>query len=550
MDSSNKTGQGSDRCFTRANARRDLGNEKFDLLVVGGGIAGACAAWDAALRGVRVALIEKGDFGSGASAHSLKILHGGIRYLQHLDFARVRATCTERAAFLRIAPHLTRPLAFAVPTYGRGMQGRLALRAAFLANALLTSRRNRGVDSAERRIPHPYLLSRSEFMSTLPAFARPGLTGAGVFFDGQILDPPRLVYSIVRSAQEAGAVASNYCTAQRLLIRDGHAAGVLAQDVVTAETFEIRARVVANMAGPWAPLLHALGGASDRISVPVTRDLALAVNRRLLPDIGVALQTRFRDPGAVLSRGNIHLFLAPWRESFTLIGVNSRNYDGHPDGLTVSEAEIEAFITQINEAAPDLHIRRDDVTVVNAGLLPTGQNPPGRRDLTFGKRSLLIDHAVRGGPRGLITGMSVLFTMGRALAERVIDLTLEKLDQPSRTCRTATTEVWRSACSSVSTNSGVAALSRKTALDEVAYVARDEMVVTLADVMLRRLDLGTARQPSDAVLNACAHIVGRELGWNGERQRLEVERMRASYPFASPESQAFVPASPPLRCAS
>jgi glycerol-3-phosphate dehydrogenase len=545
------TQQSSQGSFTRTGAMRELGNEIFDLLVVGGGIAGACAAWDAALRGLRVALIEQADFGSGTSSHSLKILHGGIRYLQHLDFARVRATCAERTAFLRIAPHLTRPLAFAVPTYGRGMQGKLALRAAFVLNELLTSNRNRGIEDAQC-IPRPFMLSRDEFMRKLPAFAQPGLSGAGVFFDGQVCNPPRLVYSIVRSAQEAGAVATNYCSAQRLLIRDGQVEGVLARDVVTADTFDIRARVVANMAGPFAPLLHAQGGASDRISVPVTRDMALVVDRRLLPDMGVAVQTRYRDPGAVLSRGNIHLFMAPWRESFTTIGVHSRLYEGDPDRLTVSEAEIDAFIAQINEAVPALEIRREEVKVVNAGLLPTGENAPGEQNLTFGKRSPLIDHSARGGPRGLITGMSVLLTMGRALAQQVVDLGMEKLGKPGGTCRTATTGVWRSAFRTVSQADAPASLlpDGSTSADEVAHVARDEMVVTLADVVLRRLDLGTARPPSEALLTACARIVGRQLGWDSERQRREIGRVNASYPFANPQSQAFVSASRAWRSAS
>src|SRR5580658_32563 len=107
--------------FTRTSALSQLGQEAFDVVIIGGGIAGACAAWDASLRGLRVALIERSDFGGGASAHSLKVLHGGIRYLQHLDISRLRESCRERAAFLRIAPHLTRPLPFVLPTYGLGL---------------------------------------------------------------------------------------------------------------------------------------------------------------------------------------------------------------------------------------------------------------------------------------------------------------------------------------------------------------------------------------------------------------------------------------------
>src|ERR1019366_6350457 len=131
---------------TRASPLAQLSRGTFDLVIIGGGIAGACAAWDASLRGLTVALIERADFGSGASAHSLKVLHGGIRYLQHFDIPRLRESCAERAAFLRIAPHLTRPLPFALPTFGHGLRGKLPLRAAFQLLNVFTRGRNDGIE--------------------------------------------------------------------------------------------------------------------------------------------------------------------------------------------------------------------------------------------------------------------------------------------------------------------------------------------------------------------------------------------------------------------
>ncbi|MDP9084458.1 MAG: glycerol-3-phosphate dehydrogenase/oxidase [Pseudomonadota bacterium] len=556
----------------REHSLKRLSGEMFDVVVIGGGIAGACTAWDAAMRGLRVALIEQADFGGGTSAQSLKVLHGGIRYLQHLDIARLRESCAERGAFLRIAPHLTRPIPFALPTYGWGMRGKTPLRAAFALLNMFTAGRNRGVENRGQHIPLPFILSKGEFLAKFPAFNAPGLSGAGVFFDGQMLNPPRIVFCIVRSAQAASAVALNYCAAQGLLVRDGRIEGVTARDQCTGEVFDIRAKLVANMTGPYAPAFLRGAQAQVRLEVPLSRDMAIVINRKLLPDMGIGIQTRYKDPDAWLSRGNRHLFMAPWRD-YTLIGVNSRVYQGNPFDLTVTEEEIEGFVQEVCEACPALGITRSDIAVVNAGLLPFGENDPDSKDLSFGKRSVLVDHGAAGGPDGLISGMSVRWTMGRLLAERTVDLIMGKLHMEGRECRSNTTAVHggdfrdrdellggiarrtgfgfpAGAVTHLADTFGtlwseVMKLQDGTTLlpdgmtlaAEARYAARSEMVVTLADIVLRRLDLGTGSIANSATLDACARIAGEELGWSAQRQRAEVDRVRRSYPFASPASQ-------------
>lgn len=564
----------SSAAFSRSVALNELSRQTFDLLVIGGGIAGACAAWDASLRGLRVALIERSDFGGGTSAHSLKVLHGGIRYLQHLDIARLRESCGERAAFLRIAPHLTRTMPFALPTYGMGMRGKLPLRAAFALLNVLTADRNNGIDNRAQHIPNPFIMSRREFLEKFPAFDQPGLTGAGVFFDGQMCNPARIVYSIVRSAQDAGAVVMNYCSADRLLLRGGQVEGFTACDEMTGDSFDIRAKLVANLTGPFAPKLHQKVLPGQVLNVPLSRDMAVVINRPLLPGMALGIQTRYRDPDAWLSRGNRHIFMVPWR-SYTLVGVNSRVYEHDPFNLEVTEEEIRGFAEEISEACPNLGITRDDIAVVNAGLLPFGENRPGQTNLSFGKRSLLFDHAERGGPEGLITGMAVRWTMGRLLGERAVDLAAKKLGATVEPCRTAVSHVHggnvvdrqkliasigvqaqqnlpEASISHLADTFGSAAgdvlkLSKEvsllpdgTTLDcEIRYVTRHEMVVTLSDIVLRRLDLGTGSTMDISLLNACAAIAAQELGWDHGRQQAEIARVRGGYPFASPSSQEY-----------
>ena len=177
---------------------------EYDVVVIGGGITGACAAWDAATRGLSVLLLERADFGSATSAHSLKILHGGIRYLQHLDFRRLRESCRERSAFLRMAPHLTSPKPFVVPTYGQGLQGKNVFRAAFALLRFLTADRNRNISDESQKIPNGSTISRDEVLRRFPGVNANGLTGAAVFHDGMLLNPPRLIFEIVQTAKDAG----------------------------------------------------------------------------------------------------------------------------------------------------------------------------------------------------------------------------------------------------------------------------------------------------------------------------------------------------------
>src|SRR6202789_3750782 len=145
-----------------------LAAERFDLLIVGGGAFGAAAAWDATLRGLRVALIDQSDFGSGASAECFKMVHGGIRYLQHADIRRLRSSCAERSAMLRIAPHLVNPLPIVIPTYGHGRQGKAFLAAGMLAYDALTAGKNSAIADRTRRIAGTRLLSRNQTLDLFP----------------------------------------------------------------------------------------------------------------------------------------------------------------------------------------------------------------------------------------------------------------------------------------------------------------------------------------------------------------------------------------------
>ncbi|UCF20464.1 MAG: FAD-dependent oxidoreductase, partial [Gemmatimonadota bacterium] len=373
--------------------KRELDNltrDTFDLVVIGGGIFGACAAWDAVQRGLSVALIERDDFGGATSANSYKIVHGGIRYIQHFDIYRVRQSSNERRGFLKVAPHLVHPLPIVIPTYGHGMKGKSVLRVGMGLYDLVTADKNRGIADPERWVPWGRILSRAEALELFPGLDQKGLTGAAVFCDGHMYNPPRLVLAFVQNAVQAGAVAANHVEATGFLREGDRVVGVKARDVLTDSALDIRSKVVLNAAGPYAERLL-MRGADVRLTPPgvYSRDACFVVPRRLLDNhYALAVQGKTRDPEAVFSRGERHLFLAPWRDH-TVVGTWHVVHKDDPDAFTVTDDELLRFIDEVNSAYPALKLTLDDVSIWNAGLVPFGENPEGAQDLRYGHRSRL-----------------------------------------------------------------------------------------------------------------------------------------------------------------
>jgi glycerol-3-phosphate dehydrogenase len=545
-----------------------LSGLEFDVVVVGGGICGAAAAWDAAQRGLSVALLERGDFGEATSANSLKVVHGGIRYLQHLDLARVRESSRERSALLRIAPHLVRPMPVLVPTFGHGMRGAEALGAAFLLLNALTWDRNRGLEGGSR-IPRARLLSRAEALERCPEIDGPTLTGAGIFWDGQLRNPPRLVWEFVRTARHAGAVVVNYCEVREMVRRGNRVTGVTARDRPSGSEFDVRARVVINAAGPFAERVGIRSGIQPHPRIPLSRDLALVLARRPGREEALAVQTTYRDPDAKLSRGARHLFLVPWRD-VTLVGVHSVIYRGDPDCLSVTPEEVELFLDEVNLAAPWLSLEASDVAMIYAGLLPIGASDLVGTNVSFGKRASVVDNGLTDGIDGLVTAVANRFTTARGVAERAVDLAFRKLGRavpPSRTAATplhgapsdssaeiardvarhAPGQLDREGAEQLAQNYGSAwpevlrlvrddsslgeAVGHSRILRaEVVHSVREEMAQTLADCVFRRTDIGTTGNPGRATLRECAQLMARELDWSAARLELELEEVCTRFP--------------------
>jgi glycerol-3-phosphate dehydrogenase len=541
---------------------RRLSSELFDVLVVGGGASGAATAREAALRGFNTALIEREDFSAGASAHCFKVVHGGIRYVQHADVRRLRASCFERAVLLRIAPHLVSPLPFVIPTYGKGKSSRWFLGTGMLLYDALSADVNRHVTDSARRVRGTRFLSRSETLELFPDIAADHLTGAAVFEDGQMYNPPRLVLAFVGAASERGAAIANYVEAERLLTEGTRVTGVRAVDRLRGDSFEIRARLVINAAGPWAEgLLQPGYGQPGTYS----RDACFMVDRKFATPMALAVQGRAKDSDALLARNSRHLFLVPWRNS-TLVGVWHSIVPRDPDSVGLARSELRQFIDEFNTCYPNLQLREADVRRADFGLVPFGEASSQQGGLSFGKQSRLIDHR-HHGQSGLISLISVRYTVARRDAVEALDLAARQLDARRSERDSTVTPLaggdisdftsavrtfqarrpsWLTAQSSegMLRNYGTHATrilelaEREPGLGrlftgshvsfaEAIYAVRAETAHRMGDVVFRRTELGTDGHPGETALDELQKLLGAELGWSEQRsaaERASVER--------------------------
>lgn len=409
-----------------------LADDVFDVLVIGGGVLGASIARDAAQRGLRTALIEAEDFASGASWNSLKTVHGGLRYLQQADLARVRESIRERSTWLRVAPHLVAPLPVVVPTYRHELRGRTAMRAALAVNDLFSWDRNRDAPP-DRQIPSARALSRRETVELVPELDRRTLTGGVMFYDAQAYSTERLVLAVVVGAAGAGATVANHVTMVGPTARRGGLIEIGVEDRLSRMRFTVRTRAVVNAAGAGSDAVAtALLG---RVATPASPP-SVAVNLVFRRSLGhtVAFAARSNATGTGTPRGR-ELFVVPWRGQ-TMVGTGHYAYDGDPTAFDPTR-DADRFMSEVSCALPTAGTTRDDVAVVHGGILPaTTARPDGTAAVR--RHPIIRDHADDGLP-GAITVVSVKYTTARSLAEHVVDWLFRLRAQEPPACVTAST---------------------------------------------------------------------------------------------------------------
>jgi glycerol-3-phosphate dehydrogenase len=441
-----------------------------DVLVVGGGIHGAAVAWEASSRGLRVALVEARDFGSGASWNSLKTIHGGLRHLQRLHVGQLRDSAREQQTLLRIAPGLVRPLPFLVPVEN-------AARAGMLLAGLTGYRLLAGPSDG---LPAGRVVGREEAVRLAPHLADVPMSGAAVWHDAQAVSTERLLLSMLHVAEAAGAALAN-----RVRVT-GLSAGpeAVAVDELTGRELRLRARSVVNVTG------HGLDAVlrAARVSPPASGWLS-AMN--------VVFRRPMAGPAVGMRSGGRYLFAVPWRD-VTMLGTDYAAADS-----VAPEAQALRFAREGLALFPFLGLKLSDVSVVHHGLVP-GDGRGGLRTT-----ATVRDHAEDGLP-GVVSVWPVKYTTARSVAETL--LTHLGASQPSRSASTVLPEA------------PAGSLAERT-----LYAVRSEMALSLEDLVLRRLDLGSTGMPSPEDVELVAAVAGSELGWDAAQLERERQALAGAY---------------------
>jgi glycerol-3-phosphate dehydrogenase len=551
--------------------KRDLGamaGRSHDLAIVGGGIYGVCAAWEAARRGLSVCLLERGDFGGATSSQSLKVVHGGLRYLQHADLRRFREGVAERRSFLELAPHLVDPLPFVIPTYGRGLRSREAMALALLVNDVLSVGRSPRGDPS-KRIPRGRVLRRGAVLDLLPGLAGTGLTGGALWYDCQTWSTERLLLAFLTAAAEAGAAVANQAEVIGFLGTPGRVEGVRVRDAEAGGLHEVRARVVLNAAGPWVDAV--LGRLASRPSTPrfhLSKAFNLVTRRLLDRAVGLEGSAEFRDRDALIDKGSRLFFVVPWQD-LTLLGTRHLPWRGDPDEFRITPQDVQLFLGEVNAAYPAFALRPDDVLGVYGGMLPQSPASKGASEVELEKKAQLVDHAREDGVDGLVTMVGVKWTAARAVAARAVALAVRKLGRAAPEPRDARPrlpgsqferhDAWlqraRAAKSPLLQDASNEHLLRSfgTRIDvllrligeraelaapvqegspvigaEIVNAVRHEMALHLDDVLLRRTQLAFARPLGDDAVERVARLMAKEAGWDAARIDRELARGQAA----------------------
>ena len=491
---------------------------EFDLAVIGGGIVGCGIARDAALRGLKVALLEKRDFGSGTTSGSTRLAHGGLRYLETFDFKLVRLDLREREILLKIAPHLVKPLPFLLPL-PRSWWGRFRLKVGMRLYDWL---------SYDKSLPNHRIVGLDELRQLEPALDTTPYSGAALFYDAQVHSPERLALENVIDASEHGASVWNYTEVTEALHEAGRVAGVKATHTLTGETREVRARLVVNATGPWF----------DAVAAKIERPHAPRV--RMTKGIHIACEP-FTRHALILESGvdGRVVFAIPW-SGYTWIGTTDTDFQGDPADAVATPEDVKYMVDSIASHLPAVRDAKKYWTMAGVRALV-------REEGSESEVSRM--HQIATDTPGLISVIGGKLTGYRAIAEEVVDAVCRQLGRDAR-CSTATTPLpgggpersgdehldaiygsraprVRALIDSSADLKQRLAANAATVAGQVLYAVRHEFCVRLEDFQQRRSYLSFLPDQGVDALSAALRLMQRELAWQDSRPPTETDAVRA-----------------------
>ena len=471
---------------------RQLADNHFDILIIGGGILGAGVARDATLRGLRVALVDQADFASGTSSRSTKLIHGGFRYLEHGAFGLVAESCRERRILQQLAPHLVKPQPFLFTVYEGDARPLWQVRAGMTLYDLLARYRNTR--------PHQSL-SATRTLLKEPTLRRQGLRGSVLFYDCQE-DDARFCLENILDAAERGAAVANYCAVTGFEVREERIVAVQITDRLRSDTFEIHANTIVNAAGPWVADVAGLAPfAKDSLRLSPTKGVHLLLPR-LTQGNGIFWQAR---------DGRL-VFVVPWLDC-TILGATDTDYTGDAGDVHADAGDVDYLLTELRRAMPDVAADESAIITSFAGVRPLlhSAGAPTNRSR---------EHRIVQQGRNLFSVAGGKYTTYRAIAEQVVDAIGARRQRglsatmplpvhrpaPSGAMIAPTPDVWES---------------------DILHAGEYEMATSVSDVMRRRTSLALSRFGDQAVAEKVAAILASILGWNPAQQQQQVAQYLA-----------------------
>jgi glycerol-3-phosphate dehydrogenase len=490
----------------RDQARERLARERFDVLIVGGGINGAGIARDAALRGLSVALVERDDFASGTSSRSSRLVHGGVRYLEHGFFHLVFESSRERRILLETAPHLVRPLQFTWPVYRGARIPRWKLNAGLWLYDLLAAFRN---------VARHRSLSVAQVAALEPKLKREGLNGGAIYFDAATNDA-RLTIANVIDAVSAGAVALNYAEVTSLNFERGRVTGASVRDRFSQRTFEVRARAVVNATGPWTDAISRIESPSSRPAVLGTKGVHIAVPAERVGN---------RAAITMLAKADQRVMFVLPGGTHTIVGTTDTPTEERPDQVRATRADVQYLLDGANAYFPEAKLTPDDVVCAWAGIRPliasgNSGDPAGASR----------EHAITVGPRGVIAVTGGKLTTYRSMSEEVADRVQQYLGQKRTPSETATRVLPGSISRPIDgfARSGPIVPGLPYMLEDVTTAVNHEFACTIADVLVRRTHLAfETRDHGVSAASRVAELLAPRLGWSAADVARELDDYRA-----------------------
>ncbi len=515
--------------ITRQNNIQELKKKHFDILIIGGGITGAGVARDAALRGLKVALVESNDFAFGTSSRSSKLVHGGIRYLENYEFHLVFEALSERARLFEIAPHLVHPLRFMIPLFTNSRVGPFLMGLGMILYDLL----------ALFQTPELHeKLNKKETLDRMPIVRGSDLVGSFIYSDAY-MDDDRLVHETLRAANEEGASAVNYVRVQKAIYKNEKVSEVIAQDTLTKEEFSISCDHVVSTVGPWTDLVGPQLVSDWKNILRPTKGIHITLQKDRLPLTSAVVMAAQKSSRIV--------FAIP-RHEMIIVGTTDTDFTGDPNTATVTNDDVSYLLRITNEYFPGAHLTEADIISSYVGVRPLVKDDSDNE----GKTSR--EHVILSDPRGLTFVAGGKYTTYRLMSEQIVDQVLKTWSLEDRSylekCSTqqalnhfVTTENY-SRAQSTALNSIESSLAERYGMEafeiiqkygpnytywelEALQAIHTTMCLSLVDFFTRRVPLMLSH-PDHGIefVEIIAEIFKNELNWNEDQKLVQIKKLK------------------------